>query len=625
MDRRQPHRSARLRPLLRHVFASLVELTEPIDQKVLLVRWLCLRSGGPADFPRAAAPPNPTKPWLDKPRVRVSYGRPARCLLSGELLVVPPRRRRELPADGQLSFESLWADAEEARGERVRGAGDGALAAVVAGPVRDDPGSRGLLFDVGLAGGVAGPGSGGAVGGPGPAGRGVPGEGREVEHGAHASRGAGTAGGDPAGAGESEDRRRRGSEFDGSVRPVAEPDEQIHRIRILVVVGLRFLRLQQDHLPQYQLLGLHARHVQPPDLLQVPLARQVRALQLLRQVQHLVLRLPAQRRKENLGILDRRVPGREPSTPVHHRQPAVVVHPDHCPVDRLVAGPAGRPTATRRTVDPRPVRPGCDVVARTIPPAGDGVLVLADFGATTARPAAVTFFDASAWLGLRAGGGPRGDIGCGVFLEGEHAGVVEMVAWRPGEVRVAVLLAFRAVDQRAGGTQEPTGGGGEPPVVPIDHVVTRLIRAVIGAHPGRPQGGQLLDRITMDVPAGRQLPQLGGIPIGQPPHPWPQAGPQPRGLIGGGVLPRPPRRAWFLLRRCAVDLRPQRLYTVGEGAHQVDELAEVLLDLGDPPIQRRRAGHDRRAARTAAMSARSMAAWLPVNQVGSCTTAAGSR
>lgn len=38
----------------------------------------------------------------------------------------------------------------------------GALASVVAGPVRDDPGSRGLLFDVGSAGGVAGPGPGGA-------------------------------------------------------------------------------------------------------------------------------------------------------------------------------------------------------------------------------------------------------------------------------------------------------------------------------------------------------------------------------------------------------------------------------------------------------------------------------
>ncbi len=69
----------------------------------------------------------------------------------------------------------------------------------------------------------------------------------------------------------------------------------------------------------------------------------------------------------------------------------------------------------------------------------------------------------------------------------------------------------------------------------------------------------------------------------------------------------------------------KRLNTGGERPHQVHELAQALLELGDPPIQRRRAGHDRRAARTASMSARSMAAWLPLNQVGNCTTAAGRR
>lgn len=57
------------------------------------------------------------------------------------------------------------------------------------------------------------------------------------------------------------------------------------------------------------------------------------------------------------------------------------------------------------------------------------------------------------------------------------------------------------------GPNKPGGGGGEPPVVPIDHVVTGLIAAVERGPPRRPHRGQFLHRVAVQMPARRQVPQ----------------------------------------------------------------------------------------------------------------------
>ena len=91
---------------------------------------------------------------------------------------MPPRRP---PDEGQLSFDALWAapdakpervtarrgDSPESPGgsdERVRQAGARALAADQTAGAVYDPGSRGLLFDVGRDGRVAGGLAGGSTG-----------------------------------------------------------------------------------------------------------------------------------------------------------------------------------------------------------------------------------------------------------------------------------------------------------------------------------------------------------------------------------------------------------------------------------------------------------------------------
>src|ERR1700733_209696 len=99
------------------------------------------------------------------------------------------------------------------------------------------------------------------------------------------------------------------------------------RLVPLVLLARRGWR-DQDQFGQHPLLGLQAGHVQPPDLLQIALPRQVRTRQLVLELLDLHLRPLAQLGEERLPVALRDLSEavRVGLLPVPYRQAAVLVH-----------------------------------------------------------------------------------------------------------------------------------------------------------------------------------------------------------------------------------------------------------------------------------------------------------
>src|ERR1700733_11007955 len=99
------------------------------------------------------------------------------------------------------------------------------------------------------------------------------------------------------------------------------------RLVPLVLLARRGWR-DQDQFGQHPLLGLQPGHVQPPDLLQIALPRQVRTRQLVLELLDLHLRPLAQLGEERLPVALRDLSEavRVGLLPVPYRQAAVLVH-----------------------------------------------------------------------------------------------------------------------------------------------------------------------------------------------------------------------------------------------------------------------------------------------------------